>query len=238
MGKTVIGICDDFEEVVDNLKGIVIDCMDKMNGIDYTINGYVSPKELIKEIKNIDIVFLDIEMPEMDGIEVGYKIKELNPNCIIILASSRIDRFKDAFYINTFRFITKPFAMSEVEKVLEDVILKLIGNNEIEVYYNRRCYKIKEKDIIAIRAYNGYVEVLVGNMVFRKDTSLKELEKQIDGKLFCRVNRQIVIGYRYLTDYTRDSVTVGGVKYKLTYNHQRELIDGFMRFDLDYRRCL
>lgn len=69
------------------------------------------------------MVFLDVEMPEMDGFEVGRRIYENNPECKLIIATGRVERFKEAFKIHAYRFITKPFQQDEVNDVIEAVTI-------------------------------------------------------------------------------------------------------------------
>lgn len=146
-----IGICDDEPIVCEILKKKVSICLAETK-TEAEIECFYSGKELLDNSKKTDILFLDIEMPEFDGIETGKKLRENGKDCKIIVATSRVDRFKEAFHINTFRFITKPFEIDEIREVLQDAVISLGGTKKIEVYRNREKYNILCKDIFFYRS--------------------------------------------------------------------------------------
>lgn len=150
---------------------------------EWEVLGFGSPEKLLGEADKINILLLDIEMPQMDGIETGKRMMKLNSKCKIIMATSRIDRFKEAFKIKAFRFITKPFAISEVREAIASSLVSELGDKEIEVFKNRISLNIKETDILFVRAFNGYVEIIAGNELYRKDITMSTLEDQLDDRL-------------------------------------------------------
>ncbi|NLK76986.1 MAG: response regulator [Clostridiales bacterium] len=103
-----IGICDDEKIVLSVLGTLVKQSLEELEEGGKIINFH-SGEELLEEVEKLDVLFLDIEMPGLDGIEVGSQIQKRNLDCKVIMATSRQDRFKEAFKINAFRFITKPF---------------------------------------------------------------------------------------------------------------------------------
>ena len=234
MGKICIGICDDQSEIVEELSVLVKKVLEDNSLNEWQILKSTSPLKILKEIKNINILFLDMDMPEMDGIEVGRRIKKQNPNCKIIIATSQIDRYKEAFFIEAIRFITKPFLYDEVKEALTSTIEEKPGEAEIEVYRDRVSFNIKEKDISMIRAYNGYVEIMAGESVFRKDISLNMLEEQMDNRIFFRVNRQYVVNFKYVSSYSKNKVVVNKKIFVISVRRQKEFLKRYMEYDLSY----
>ena len=173
-------------------------------------------------------------MPEIDGIKLGEKVKCLNPNCKLIMATSRIDRFKEAFYINAYRFVTKPFFLEEIKEAL--VSIELCKDAEIEVFRDRIRKTVRESDVSMVKAYNGYVEVIVGETVFRKDVSLKCLEEVLDKKRFFRVNRQFLVNLKYIESWKKNHIIIRGEKIIISHRRQKEFLDIYTEFDLKYRR--
>lgn len=235
MSKTVIGVCDDqrvsallLQEHIASLKG-------ELGGFNWEIRVFTSPVKMLEEAKELNILFLDIEMPEMDGIETGERMLELNPSCKVILATSRIDRFKDAFRIRALRFVTKPYDREEIKEALCASLDMAIGEHSVEMFLNRVCYKVKEKDIRYIRAFNGYVEIIAGKGVYRKDTSLEALEESLDKRLFCRIHRQYLVNLKYVDSYKKDSVTVRDEVLPISKRRQTDFMCQYTEYDLNYR---
>ena len=100
------GICDDKKGSLALLEGMISECL----------------KDLLRNYEQLELIFLDIEMPEMDGIETGKILREKGYAGKIIMASANTERFKEAFTIGTFRFVSKPFQKEEVMEVLKDYI--------------------------------------------------------------------------------------------------------------------
>ena len=235
MGKVYIGICDDQPEIVEQLSRQIRDIMGDIPCDDWDVLEYISPSQLLKDIEKINILLLDIEMPEMDGIEVGKKVMAANPDCKIIMATSRIDRFKEAFFIDAIRFVTKPFFAGEIKEAILAALEVKPGEAEVEAFRDRVCFKIKEKDISMVRAFNGYVEIMAGKNVFRKDISMNALEEQLDDRLFFRVNRQYLVNLGFITSCNKNIVVVGDKKFNISIRRRKEFVSKYTEYDLNYR---
>ena len=101
-----IKICDDEKEAAKELQKIIYGIMEGQE--DTEIKVYGSGKELLHDIADGDVVFLDIEMPQMDGIEAGRCLKD-KADCHIILETGQIQRFKEAFFIQALRLSSGNF---------------------------------------------------------------------------------------------------------------------------------
>lgn len=77
-----IGICDDQIKIVRVLEKVIAD-IQKEWSCEWEIDVFTSGRELLKSIQKMDAVFLDIEMPGMDGIQVGKEISEVEYYIII-----------------------------------------------------------------------------------------------------------------------------------------------------------
>lgn len=94
---------------------------------DYELLEFSSGKELVKSCKEhlcADIVFLDIELNNLDGIDTAKLIRIYDKRTIIIFISSHKERVFDAFDCETFHFITKPFSQATFNDVLEKALAK------------------------------------------------------------------------------------------------------------------
>ena len=94
---------------------------------DYELLEFSSGEELVKNCKAhlcADIVFLDIELNNLDGIDTAKLIRIYDKKAIIIFVSSHKERVFDAFDCETFHFITKPFSQEKFDDVLEKALAK------------------------------------------------------------------------------------------------------------------
>ena len=150
--------------MVDDEKWALEDLRSKCSDMDVDIVGvFNSAREAVEftvrgEVK-ADLAFLDIEMPDMNGIELGEKLKYMNPGISIVYLTAYDDRFKEAY--------------TRVQP--EDYLLKPCDRKLIERTINRaRAMKPVEK--VKLKTFGGF-KVMVGNKTldFSSKTKAKEL---------------------------------------------------------------
>ena len=115
-----IAIVDDTREIIEMLSKTL------SRNKKYNISTYINPLTAIDNIDSkIDVVFLDIVMPQLDGLEALEKIIKKNPEIKVIMmtASSTLDRVLKAHKYGATHYIMKPFdSMQNIEKKLEAVL--------------------------------------------------------------------------------------------------------------------
>lgn len=114
-----IGICDDDSNIIRKLKNIILESANEQ--ID--IHTYSNGKQLLKEGIRFDILFLDIEMPIINGLELAKLIRKVDTNVKIIYLTY-YSEFKDiAFSVHAFAYLIKPMKKEMVQKILKESIL-------------------------------------------------------------------------------------------------------------------
>ena len=204
-----VGICDDVllwrEEITDKVLAYQTE-----KQIQITIKQYSCAEDYLKAQDDIDILFLDIEMPHMDGIEVGRQFFEKNKDCKIIMATGREDRFKESFKINAFRFASKPYQREEIEEALESCFKIFTARSVVQLYENRMMHEVRQKDIIYIEAYDGYVEVKVGSKTMRKDCSLLQMEDILNSDIFFKISKSRIVNLMKIDFYKKGKISIEG----------------------------
>lgn len=230
-----IAICDDILEMTKFMTNIISNIMDEKK-IEYEILAFQSGKDLLENISNVNLVFLDLEMPEMDGIETGECIRRENEKCKIIVASAREDRMKEVFRLDAMRFVSKPYDREEIMEAM-DAYLQIcqVGLRRIEVYKNRIPYYIMQREIRYIQAYNGAVNIYACDTVFHKEVTLSKMEEMLDEHIFFKIHKAIIVGLGFVTEYTKDKVFIDKEILPLSRRNRKEFERVFMDFDLKYR---
>lgn len=231
----IIGICDDEPLALQSLKRKIEECIVK-NGWIAEVFTFPSGAALLERVSELDVIFLDIEMPDLDGIETGRQILNYNKDCKIIIESGRVDKFKESFKINAFRFITKPFDLNEIEEALQAVWSLNIGLENIEVYQNRIPYSVCHRDISHIISYGSFSEFIVEGTKFRKDISLSELETILDANLFFRVHRQYMVNMLRIVTYEKGIIRLKEKNIEVSRRKKKSFETAYREFDLKYGR--
>ena len=126
MAQLKVAFCDDEEIVINATKGVV-DNIVRENNIEIEKHDFTSPALLIEYCKNnpIDLVFLDIEMPEMNGIDTGRAIKDVNEEIEIVFVSNKEDQVFNALRLRPFGFVRKSEFFKDLNDVLKSYLKKI-----------------------------------------------------------------------------------------------------------------
>ena len=129
-----IAICDDEIDYVNSTADAV---MKILSDYEVDISTYTSGIDLINNsTKRIDILFIDIEMPGLNGIETIRKLRVINPSIIVFILTNYTNYMTDVFRVGTFQFLKKPLRV-------DDLKYDLLRAVEL---YKHEHYKIKIKE--------------------------------------------------------------------------------------------
>lgn len=233
-GVLQIAVCDDEQVVADHLKKMVADIMEKKKE-NFFVRTFLSGEELLCSEIRYDLIFLDIEMPGIDGIETGKRLQQKYSGSKIVMATGMRERVKEAFVISAFRFVTKPFEIEELTEAIEAFLNGRIGNEEIEVYWNRNLIRVRQRDIIYAEAYDGYIELYIKDQICRKETTLLKLEEELNKKMFFRIHRKYIINLSQIESYQKGTVCMAeGQKLAVSKRNLKEFEKAYVTFDLSY----
>ncbi len=203
-----IAICDDDWSAVCTIKKLVdIYMSDKAS--ETNIYTFKSGKDLLDAQIRYDIVFLDIEMPGINGLEVHKKLKERYMDTIDVFITSHDSYIDDALRLLPYGFIQKPVEKERFFKVLSGLIKEYNNQDEeIAVRTNDGIIKIKKSHIVyaAIERRKVLLQTL--------DTSIEANEpfsywkEKLKDKLFFQVHQSYIVNMRYVKSITKVTATM------------------------------
>lgn len=137
-----VAVCDDDRNDL-NLASDILSDIFLQYKIDYDLQLFLSPVDLLKHMKKIDIAILDISMGQINGIELGMKLKVKFPDIKIIYTTSYKEYCIQAINdIHAFSFLCKPMKKEEMENQLLDLLKKLDNVNDMSKLF----YKVSNKE--------------------------------------------------------------------------------------------
>lgn len=229
-----IAVCDDeklaLEQLTEKLEIILAG-----QPLPYEIEQFMSGRELVGQAEEFDAVFLDLDMPELNGMETGKRILQKNGKCAIVVASGREDWFKETYKIQTLRFISKPYLEKEVLDAVEAVLRRGVGMEKLEVFCNRRSCQICQRDIRYVTAYDGYVEIFAEGVRYRRDLSLAEIFKLLDQRCFFQIHRKYIVNLFWVDAYDKKTAVIGDEKLAVSKRRRMDFEMAYRKFDAEYR---
>lgn len=228
----IIGICDD-EAVAHRQVKAYIENIDF--GVVFDIIDFESGKELLAYAGAIDILLLDIAMPELDGIEIGHRLKTRHNIGRIIMLTGMIERFPEAFEIEAYRFVKKPIERDRLIKAIREAVNTFLGCSPVEVYQNNQKYVLKQRQIRYISRLNSRTEVIIGRESFQSPMTLREWEEQLDMRLFLQVHKSYIVNLSEIDEIEEKIILKNGEIIPIARRRKNELRKQFMQYDLKYR---
>jgi DNA-binding LytR/AlgR family response regulator len=230
-----IGVCDD-EIIIHNRVKILLQRYSNGRGLQIKTLHFASARELIENRQKMDILLLDIEMPETDGIEAGLILREHKTDLKIIMLTGRKDRMKEAFSIEASGFVEKPVDEKELAEAL-DLVLQTMGPlKTTQIYRDGIPYDVPQKKIVYIEANKAASLIVTKDREYRSENSLTEWEAILDKKYFFRCHKSYIINLGEI-DSIHDNYAkmTNGYRVAISRREKKEFMRKYMFFDTRWR---
>ena len=223
-----IAVCDD-EDIHRLIIRDKLDAYAVSNDIDYQIDEFTSAKELMKMENIYDILFLDIQLEDGNGIEVGKRLLQRGIDATIIITTSYEQYASEGYYLKAHRYLVKPIQQANFNEALVSCIRDFEKTKrKIEVKCPYENYFISVNSIVYIESYHRKRKIHTKEQVYVTGTSLQELLEQLPAAQFEMPQKSYIVNLDYVTSLTKTKITMDHThEIKLA----RDRIDGFnMKF--------
>lgn len=200
-------ICDDeksMQTVLENL----LDEYRKIRNIDVSIDKFDNGHDLIRALneKEYEIVFMDYQMDDIDGMETSRLIRNKNNESIIIFVSAYPEIAVDSYEVNAFRFIVKPIKKEKLFKAIDDYLNSIDYDNLLILKTHEGTWKIKMSDIIYAEAKGKHTIIRTAQKTFEIHIHLKMIEDKLPAEKFCRCQRAYIAGFAHIENHTNAEI--------------------------------
>lgn len=230
-----VAVCDDDKVIVRKIVNYV-KLFEKENGIPISIDEYNCGEKLVLVREKYDLIFLDVEMGELDGIDTAEKIRQVDTRVQIVYVTNYSKYMRTAYKVHAFDFIEKPFNMSDIFRVLTDYITyaKQSEAASISFLVENGC-KVENTDNICYLYYVSRKNVEVGT-TFETYTVLENLAdiyERLDKDQFFESYKGTIINLKYVVGYdSKLNVGIemrGGKKLALAPRKQKEFYNALAK---------
>ena len=162
----------------------------------HSLSNAVDAINILSSNENVDLIFLDIEMPEMTGIDF---LNALNILPQIIIISSKEKYAINAFDFDVTDYLLKPFSYSRFCKAVNKALDRQEKNrmhakaDEIFIRHNSSLVKLKYVDILWVEAMENYVVINTFDEKYMIHFTMRSIEEKLPPKQFMRVHRSYIV---------------------------------------------
>lgn len=202
-----IGICDD-EARIRKLLDHKIRKYFFNNDIDYHIQMYKDGEDLLSsDFNEIDILFLDVDMPGIKGLETAKEIRKINKEMKIIFLTAYSEFVFESFKVDAFRYLVKPLKDSELNETLHAIEQGMEEPEEYFIFqFQNKTYSIKYSDIIYIEGMENKIWIHCKEETYRWRGKMKKLSETLKDKGFFYIHQSYIVNMKKIQKYDWQTV--------------------------------
>lgn len=228
-----IGICDDQQEYRNMLKKFCSKFF-KDTDIEYEVFEYESGEDFAaSECLELDILLLDIEMKELNGLQIKNMLQKQKKNIKILFVSSHQEKVGDAFGRDVYGFLIKPVSYEKFKEKMNFIIEDI--NDEIRFVIVEKSdgyEKVFVKDILYIRAYGKYCEIHRNGMeeYLFSSKSLHDWQDELGKWGFGLCHRSYLVNYYHIKKIDKDIILQNGIKVPFSRRNRKNIMEEYRNY--------
>lgn len=170
---------------------------------------------LYMEKNTPDLVFLDVNMPEMSGLEIA---RQLPRRTMVVFVTSYQEHALDAFQLNAIDYLLKPFHKERFYETINKAIRhqknletleksrNILTDDHVVIKDGNRYVKVNIWDIIYLEAFDCYVKIHTQQKTLVTHGNLKTFSKVLDNNFFIRVHKSYLVSLNYMQYFSRTKI--------------------------------
>lgn len=233
-----IAICDDEESV----RKILEEKIKQYNPNGETVS-YSSGEQLLLAENPPDILFLDIQMPKKNGMEIARELRKKSEKMILIFVTAIQEYVFEAFDVGAFHYLVKPFSEEKFREVIKRAI-KQYEENNVDIQASESCIWVKTrgtstkvwiKDIIYAEVFNRKIILHKTDGDLEYYGKMSELEKQV-GNAFFRSHRAYLIHFKYVEKYNATTIYLERGTAIMAKQNYPEFVKRYLKYNESKRK--
>lgn len=229
-----IGLLEDEQEQAERLLGFLERYRDAHPGFSYTIQRYGRAMDLLDHYdRDCDLLFLDIRLPDMTGMEAAHRIREVDRRVMIVFVTSLTQYAIEGYSVQAFDYIVKPISYEPFSAKLERAV-RVLSYRQTGVVLD---IKTREGGLRLTSDMIHYLEVFDHDLLIHTDDgvikqwgSLSKYEKQLEGAHFARCNSCYLVNLKYVRGVYGDEVVVGEDRLSVSKSRRKEFLQALAQY--------
>jgi two-component system LytT family response regulator len=171
--------------------------------------------------EKIDLIFLDIKMPKLNGIDF---IKTLKTPPAVIFTTAFSEYAAISYDLDAVDYLLKPITYEKFSRSIAKFLKLYSPQQEVANYsyfkVNGKLVKIEHKDIITAQSVKDYIVIKTRDESYITHMTMKYLVELLPEKLFTRTHRSYLIGVEHITSIGKSTIEIGGIKVPVGENYR------------------
>lgn len=180
----------------------------------------------------IDLIFLDINMPEISGISFA---KSINKDVKIIFTTAYRDYAVEGFELRAVDYLMKPISFERLSKAINNYFdihfekgtsenIKPESNDFMFVRSDRRMIKIDFESIIYIESFSDYLKIHTKHETIVTRENISTMEAKLPSKRFLRIHRSYIVALKYISSFTNEEIVINNKALTISRSYKKEVL--------------
>ncbi len=233
-----VAICDDEKYMSDQIEKSVSDFFHGKN-MEVVVSQFPCGEELLRYDKPIDLLFLDIQMKETDGMTVARKLRKRGFRGYLIFVTVLKEMVFQSFEVQAFDYLVKPIEQRQFDKTMERLLASMQNAGEANLLIRRgyESHIIALDDIVYCEIIDRKVYLhLISSKIIDYYERIESLESRLDGRFF-RCHRSFLINLQYLKSYQDQTAYMeDGTRIPVSRLRSKEFSGVILRYMQEWRQ--
>ena len=226
-------ICDDEKDMRDAVRASLARFSEE-TGEQFSIAEYDSGEALLFNLtEETDIIFLDIKMGGITGMDAAKKLREKNSRVCIVFITTMTQYAIEGYSVHAFGFLKKPVTYAQMRLQMTDILRHLapLKAESISIRASGEIRSISLADLVYLEVLDHDLKVVCTGESIVCRVSMGEMEKQLKGKGFFRVHKGYCINMAHISRVTSDGVRMSsGDEIPVSKHRRREFLEAYAGF--------
>jgi len=181
------------------------------------------------EKNNIDLLFLDVQMPDENGLQFFNRLQ----NKPMVIFTTAFSQFAvEGFNLDAIDYLVKPFDFERFAKAVNKAMdfaeykqNKAVSEGFLFVKHNYQWAKIYYKDIELIEALDDYIKIYIQPKPILVHMSMKSVSEKLPEKKFIRAHRSYIVPVDKINSWNKNVIRIGDKSIPISYTYQKQVYD-------------
>ncbi|HJB86011.1 MAG TPA: LytTR family DNA-binding domain-containing protein [Candidatus Dorea faecigallinarum] len=201
-----IAVIDDDQETVKAVAGDIQESLSERS--DIRISCFTDGESFLGQIEDgcrVDIVFADIEMSPVNGIEIGRKLLRADPDVYLVYLTAHPEYAFESYKLEAYQYILKEDIKTRLPELVSRLAAKIDKENNNSRMIGTSTYreKVYYRDMILIRKEKNrkYIQYVLADRTYRERLNMAEVLKELDSREFVLAKRGLAVNIRHIVRF-------------------------------------
>lgn len=210
----------------------LVDCLERSfseRGVEF---HYVLFPEATSFLANyratFDLVFMDIELPLLNGMEAARRLREKDSQVVLVFITSMSHFAEKGYEVGALDFISKPYLFADLDRKLGRALRACDQNSESLMVNSRgTTRRLQLRDIYCIEVLGHSLSIRTEDEVIEASGTLRDMQNVLQGRGFLRCNKSFLVNGRFVQMVRNNRIAmVDGLELNLGRSYRKSFLDG------------